>query len=65
MSTTCSKILCVCGLLVKIEFYQSHPSPLHVDNTISAIQFATNPVFYKRTKHIEVDCHYIREVVDI
>ena len=55
MSTTCSKILCLCGLLVKIEFYQSHPSPLHVDNT-RPIQTSTNQIF-ETTKHIEVDCH--------
>uniref|UniRef100_A0A3Q7EWW6 Reverse transcriptase Ty1/copia-type domain-containing protein n=1 Tax=Solanum lycopersicum TaxID=4081 RepID=A0A3Q7EWW6_SOLLC len=64
-TTTCSEVVRLRGLLTDIGFTQSHPTPLHVDNTISAIQFATNPVFYKRTKHIEVDCHYIREVVDI
>ncbi|PHT97665.1 ABC transporter B family member 18 [Capsicum chinense] len=35
---------------------------LHADNT-SAIKIATNPVQHENTKHIEVDCHYIRELV--
>ncbi|WMV33539.1 hypothetical protein MTR67_026924 [Solanum verrucosum] len=63
MSTACSEIVWLRGLLAEIGFTQSNPTPLHADNT-SAIQIATNPVYHERTKHIEVDCHYIREVVD-
>lgn len=35
------------------------PTLLHADN-ISVIQIATNLVFNERTKHIEVDCQFIR-----
>ena len=53
MSTACYEVVRLCGLLAEIGFAQSHPSPLHDDNT-SAFQIATNIVFHERTKDIKV-----------
>ena len=63
MSAACFKIVWLQGLLQEFGFLQYHPTPLHADNT-SVIQIATNITFHERTKHIEVDCHYICEALD-
>lgn len=39
------------------------PTPLLWCDNTSAIALATNPVFHARSKHIEVDCHFIRDCV--
>nr|XP_027190495.1 uncharacterized protein LOC105851382 [Cicer arietinum] len=63
MSTACSEIIWLPGLLSELGFPQTEPTSLYADNT-SVIQIVANPVFHERTKHIEVDCHSIKEAYD-
>jgi len=36
---------------------------VYCDNK-EAIYIATNPTYHERTKHLEIDLHYVREQVD-
>ena len=50
------------GLLKSLGVTQQGPVPLECDSQ-SALYIAHNPVFHERTKHIEVDCHFVRDAI--
>jgi Reverse transcriptase (RNA-dependent DNA polymerase) len=62
MASTASELTWIKQVLIDLNIKVTEPMKMFCDNQ-SVRHIATNPVFYKRTKHIEVDCHYIREKV--
>jgi heterodisulfide reductase subunit A-like polyferredoxin len=49
-------------LLKKLQILKDKPTWLHCDNE-SSIKLVNNHVFHTRTKHIEIQHHYMKEKV--
>ncbi|KAK4380940.1 Retrovirus-related Pol polyprotein from transposon RE2 [Sesamum angolense] len=62
MAHPTSEILWLKNLLKELGFMYDDPVPMHCDNQ-ATIHIASNPIFHERTKHIEIDCHFVREAV--
>uniref|UniRef100_A0A151UGU2 Copia protein n=1 Tax=Cajanus cajan TaxID=3821 RepID=A0A151UGU2_CAJCA len=60
MSHAASEVVWLRSLLATLQVPCKKPTTLLCDNQ-SALHLASNPVFHERTKHIEVDCHFVRE----
>jgi len=62
MAQSVCEIVWICQLLTEIGLKISVPAKLWCDNQ-AALHIASNPVFHERTKHIEIDCHFVREKI--
>ena len=59
LADTTSKFLWLRWLLKDLGVSTSSATPLYCDKQ-SAIHIAHNDVFHEQTKHIKIDCHFIR-----
>jgi transposase InsO family protein len=62
LASASAELCWLCTLAKDLGLYLYDPPILWCDN-VSALAIASNPVFHARTKHIEVDFHFIRERV--
>ncbi|XP_042009309.1 uncharacterized mitochondrial protein AtMg00810-like [Salvia splendens] len=60
MALACCEVVWIVALLKDFGVPVKQPIPLYGDNQ-AAVYINSNPVFYERTKHIEIDCHTVRE----
>nr|XP_009803709.1 PREDICTED: uncharacterized protein LOC104249039 [Nicotiana sylvestris] len=60
--STVAEVVWILGLFKDIGVQVALSMTIHTGNR-AAIQIAANPVFHEHTKHIEIDCHFIREKI--
>ncbi|KAK6117407.1 hypothetical protein DH2020_048863 [Rehmannia glutinosa] len=62
LADTAADIVWLHSLFQELGIHFESPSVIWCDN-VSAAALASNPVFHARTKHIEIDVHFIRDKV--
>ena len=62
MAQTTCEMMWLKSLLQRLRFTVNTLMVMYCDNQ-AAIFIANNPTFHERSKHIEVDCYFIRDMV--
>lgn len=60
MAVACRELKWLRQLLSNLHLLQSSPIPLYYD-TQTTIHITTNHAHHKRSKHIEIDHHFLRD----
>ncbi|KAL0399261.1 UNVERIFIED_CONTAM: Retrovirus-related Pol polyprotein from transposon RE1 [Sesamum radiatum] len=60
MASTVSELLWISYLLRDFQLPVQRPIPFWCDNR-AALHITANPVFHERTKHLDIDCHLVRD----
>ena len=59
MADTTAEMLWLRSLLSELSFPPEEPMKMYCDNMASTF-IASNAAFHMQTKHMEIDCHFIR-----
>lgn len=62
LSFTVREVLWLKALLLSFGVDHTDPLLVHCDS-MAEIQLAANPVFHERTKHVELDHHFLRDEI--
>ncbi|GJR41846.1 ribonuclease H-like domain-containing protein [Tanacetum coccineum] len=62
LASVTSEVIWISKFLKDLQIENLLHVSLHCDSN-SAIKIAANPVFHERTKHLEIDLHFVREKV--
>ncbi|XP_020548154.1 uncharacterized protein LOC110011709 [Sesamum indicum] len=60
LAATVCELQWISYLLKDFQVPIQTPIPLYCDNQ-AAVHIVANPVFHERTKHLEIDCHLVRD----
>ena len=64
MTQSVCKIMCLHQLLIEVDIETPILAKFWCDNQV-ALYIASNPMFHERTKYIEIDCHFVREKIQL
>ena len=62
MATVTGEVVWLVALFKTFGVHHTQATYLYCDSK-AALYIAANPVYHERTKHVEVDCHFIREKI--
>lgn len=62
LANTVSELTWLSQLLLDLDTSPTAPATVYCDNQ-AAIHIANNPTFHERTKHIEIDLHFVRDKI--
>ncbi|GKB55722.1 ribonuclease H-like domain-containing protein, partial [Tanacetum coccineum] len=60
LASVTSEVISILKFLKDLKIKNLLPVNLHCDSN-SAIKIASNPIFHERTKHLEIDLHFVRD----
>ena len=62
LAATVTELIWLKSLLMELQLPVTHVPSIYCDN-LSAVMMTANPILHQRSKHFELDLHFVRENV--